>query len=48
MAPSALAYTKHTCVHFAHGDALGKALAHASLAPVLLLVAQAAKVYTRR
>jgi hypothetical protein len=43
-----LAFTKLTCVHYARGDLIGKALAHASLLPVLLLCAQAAKVYARR
>jgi hypothetical protein len=43
-----MAYTKLTCVHYVRGDLLGKALAHASLLPVLLVCAQAAKVYTRR
>ncbi|GBF99271.1 dolichyldiphosphatase-like [Raphidocelis subcapitata] len=43
-----LAFTKLTCVHYARGDLIGKALAHASLLPVLLLCAQAAKVYSRR
>ena len=48
MASTIMAYTKLTCVHYARGDLLGKALAHASLLPVLLLVAHASKVYTRR
>ncbi|KAI8477227.1 MAG: hypothetical protein J3K34DRAFT_107063 [Monoraphidium minutum] len=48
MASPEMAYTKLTCVHYGRGDLLGKALAHASLLPVLLLCGQAAKVYTRR
>lgn len=43
-----LAFTKLTCVHYTRGDLAAKVLAHASLLPVLLIVAQAAKVYTRR
>jgi hypothetical protein len=48
MAAAGLGYTKLTCVHYARGDPLGKALAHASLLPVLLVCAQAARVYARR
>lgn len=43
-----LKHTKLTCVHYQPGDTLGKLLAHVALAPVLLLVYQFAKVYTRR
>jgi hypothetical protein len=43
-----LAFTKLTCVHYERGDALGKLLAHASLLPVLLIVAQASRAYARR
>ena len=43
-----LGYTKLTCVHYVRGDTLAKALAHASLLPVLLIVGQAAKLYSRR
>lgn len=45
---AAMAYTKVTCVHYARGDLAGKLLAHASLLPVLLVVAQASRAYTRR
>lgn len=51
MDPPALPLLKHTsltCVHYQRGDTLGKLLAHIALAPVLLLVYQFAKVYTRR
>lgn len=48
MASPQMAYTKLTCVHYQRGDLLGKALAHASLVPVLLLCAQASRVYARR
>jgi hypothetical protein len=48
MESSQLGYTKLTCVHYARGDVVAKALAHASLLPVLLICFQAAKVYTRR
>lgn len=43
-----LKHTSLTCVHYQRGDTAGKALAHIALAPVLLLVFQFAKVYTRR
>jgi dolichyldiphosphatase len=43
-----LKHTSLTCVHYQRGDTLGKLLAHVALAPVLLLVYQFAKVYTRR
>jgi dolichyldiphosphatase len=43
-----LKHTKLTCVFYQRGDTLGKLLAHIALAPVLLLVFQFAKVYTRR
>lgn len=43
-----LKHTSLTCVHYQRGDTLGKLLAHLALAPVLLLVFQFAKVYTRR
>ncbi|KAF8072818.1 DOLPP1 [Scenedesmus sp. PABB004] len=44
----ALKHTGLTCARYAAGDGLGRALAHVALAPVALLVWQAAKVYTRR
>jgi len=43
-----LKHTSLTCVHYQRGDTMGKLLAHVALAPVLLLVFQFAKVYTRR
>lgn len=46
--PPLLKHTSLTCVHYQRGDTLGKLLAHIALAPVLLLVFQFAKVYTRR
>jgi dolichyldiphosphatase len=43
-----LKHTSLTCVHYQRNDTLGKLLAHVALAPVLVLVYQFAKVYTRR
>lgn len=47
MAP-ALRHTGLTCAHYSAGDALGKVLAHASLAPVAMLLLQAGRVHARR
>lgn len=43
-----LKHTSLTCVHYQPGDHLGKLLAHIALAPVMVLVFQLSKVYTRR
>lgn len=43
-----LKHTSLTCVHYQRGDTVGKLLAHVALAPVLVLLYQFAKVYTRR
>lgn len=45
---AALDFTSFSCVHYASGDLLGKALAYCSLLPLLLVFFQACKVYTRR
>lgn len=43
-----LKHTSLSCAQYAHGDSLGKLLAHIALAPVFLVCFQAARVYSRR
>lgn len=43
-----LQHTSLSCTHYQHGDNLGKMLAYVALAPILVIVFQFSKLYTRR